>query len=366
MNNAEISLCMIVRDEEEVLERCLSSIADLMDEIIIVDTGSKDKTKEIANKFTDKIYDFEWVDDFSKARNFSFSKATKDYIMWLDADDVVPEESRKQILKLKDKLIPHKMECVMMEYEYSYDQEGNPTFSHRRERIVKRECGFKWVGLVHEILDVTGVVFVTNVKIKHLRDKPNTSRNIKIYEKAIEQGKTLVARDMLHYANECFDHKKHEKAIEWYHRFLKDTNAENIDEQIYANLKLVDCYIHFQQYDQAMKYCLETFRLDTPRAEICCRFGYIYEFKKEIPKAISWYKIATIIDVPGESMYVQQPCYTWLPHIQLCSCFISLGRYDEAKVHNDNAAKYIPNSSYVKNNEKLLEELKSKIQESST
>ena len=75
-----ISLCMIVKNEEKVLARCLDSIADLMDEIIIVDTGSSDNTKEIAKKYTDKIYDFAWIDDFSAARNYSFSKATKEYI----------------------------------------------------------------------------------------------------------------------------------------------------------------------------------------------------------------------------------------------------------------------------------------------
>ena len=92
----EISLCMIVRNEEEVIERCLKSICDLVDEIIIVDTGSTDKTKQIVSKYTDKIYDFEWVNDFAKARNYSFSKATKDYILWLDADDVILEEDRKK------------------------------------------------------------------------------------------------------------------------------------------------------------------------------------------------------------------------------------------------------------------------------
>ena len=70
-----ISLCMIVKNEEKNLERCLSSYAPLMDEIIVVDTGSTDKTKEIAAKFTDKIYDFTWINDFSAARNFSFEKA---------------------------------------------------------------------------------------------------------------------------------------------------------------------------------------------------------------------------------------------------------------------------------------------------
>ena len=70
-----ISLCMIVKNEEKLLARCLDSVAGLMDEIIIVDTGSTDRTKEIAARYTDKIYDFEWVQDFSAARNFAFSKA---------------------------------------------------------------------------------------------------------------------------------------------------------------------------------------------------------------------------------------------------------------------------------------------------
>ena len=96
---ATVSLCMIVKNEEAVLARCLESIKDAVDEIIIVDTGSTDHTKEIAEKYTDLVYDFPWINDFSAARNFSFSKASKDYIMWLDADDVVTEENQKKIIE---------------------------------------------------------------------------------------------------------------------------------------------------------------------------------------------------------------------------------------------------------------------------
>ena len=99
-----ISLCMIVKNEELVLGRCLDSVKNLMDEIIIVDTGSTDKTKEIASLYTNKIYDFPWINDFAAARNFSFSKATKDYIMWLDADDVLLYEDNKKLQQLKENL----------------------------------------------------------------------------------------------------------------------------------------------------------------------------------------------------------------------------------------------------------------------
>ena len=97
-----VSLCMIVKNEEDVLERCLESAADLVDEIIIVDTGSTDRTKEIAARFTDQIYDFPWCDDFAAARNESFSHASMDYCMWLDADDVLLEEDQTFFLALKE------------------------------------------------------------------------------------------------------------------------------------------------------------------------------------------------------------------------------------------------------------------------
>ena len=71
---------MIVKNEEKVLKRCLDSLSDIADEIIIADTGSSDSTKEIASLYTNKIYDFKWTGDFAKARNFVASKATKEYI----------------------------------------------------------------------------------------------------------------------------------------------------------------------------------------------------------------------------------------------------------------------------------------------
>lgn len=86
-----VSLCMIVKNEEDVLARCLESVEDLVDETVIVDTGSTDRTREIAARFTNRIFDFPWRDDFAAARNESFAHASMDYCLWLDADDVLLE-----------------------------------------------------------------------------------------------------------------------------------------------------------------------------------------------------------------------------------------------------------------------------------
>ena len=87
---------MIVRDEEENLSHCLESVRGLFDEIVVVDTGSVDRTKEIARAFGARVFDFVWIDDFAAARNEALAHATGDYAFWLDADDVVePAENEK-------------------------------------------------------------------------------------------------------------------------------------------------------------------------------------------------------------------------------------------------------------------------------
>ena len=108
-----ISLCMIVRNEQEVLARCLESVQGAADEIIIVDTGSTDATEEIARRYTERVYFFPWQENFSAARNFSFSKAQKEYCMWMDADDVLEQEDREALIRLKAQL-PQDVDVVMI------------------------------------------------------------------------------------------------------------------------------------------------------------------------------------------------------------------------------------------------------------
>src|SRR5687768_4760658 len=91
---ASVSVALIVKNEERVLGRCLKSLRGAVDEIVVVDTGSEDGTKRIAQRYTDKIYDFDWREDFAAARQFAFDRATSDWVAWVDADDVVLEADR--------------------------------------------------------------------------------------------------------------------------------------------------------------------------------------------------------------------------------------------------------------------------------
>ncbi|MEW5954332.1 MAG: glycosyltransferase family 2 protein [Bacillota bacterium] len=99
MKKEKISGCLIVKDEAEALERCIKSMLPVLDELIIVDTGSMDNTVEIAKRYTDKVYNYAWQNDFAAARNFAISKAKKDWIIFLDADEYFSERSLKNIRK---------------------------------------------------------------------------------------------------------------------------------------------------------------------------------------------------------------------------------------------------------------------------
>ena len=192
-----ISLCMIVRNEEESLGRCLESIKDVVDEIIIVDTGSTDQTISIAERYTRKIYVFPWVDDFSAARNFAFSKATRQYCMWMDADYVLETADREALLRLKA-LLPEEVDVVMMRYHTAFEGE-QPVFSYYRERIVRNSPQYRWEGRVHEAIVPAGNVVYSEIAISHKKIKEaDSGRNLRIYEMQKKAGEPFSPRDQFY------------------------------------------------------------------------------------------------------------------------------------------------------------------------
>ena len=200
----KVSLCMIVKNEEKVLGRCLSCLADLMDEIIIVDTGSTDGTKNIAAEYTDKIYDFRWIDDFSAARNFAFSKATGDYIYSADADEILDEVNKERFRILKENIFPE-IEIVQMYYTnqmkfrtvYNYDKEYRP-------KLFKRLRGFTWIDPIHETVRTAPVVFDSDIEIIHEQEESHAKRDLEALHRAAGREGGLSGRLFDMYARELY------------------------------------------------------------------------------------------------------------------------------------------------------------------
>ena len=209
---ATISLCMIVRNEEKVLARCLESVRGCVDEIVIVDTGSSDATKEIAARYTDRIYDFEWIDDFSAARNYAFEQATGDYLLWLDADDVLLPTDAAALRRYKDEQLAG-CDVVMLRYNTAFDELGRPTFFFYRERLIRRTLPHRWVGRVHEVVVHSGAVAYAEIAVTHKSVQAvYGDRNLRIYEKQIADGETLSPRELFYYGRELYYHGRYDDA----------------------------------------------------------------------------------------------------------------------------------------------------------
>ncbi len=354
--NITISLCMIAKNEEDVLYRCLNSVARAVDEIVIVDTGSTDKTKDIAQNFNAHIYDFPWEDDFSKARNFSFGKATKDYILWMDADDIMKEEDMRELIDLKSKF-DTTIDSVTMNYVLEEDEDGNSVFSLRRNRLVKRANNYMWIGAVHEYLNVYGNIINSNISIYHKKVKNSGDRNLKIYENRLKNGEMFNTRDIFYYGNELYYNNFIPKAIAQYKKFL-GTEDGWVEDKKTACANLADCFYRIGDFKNELRYSFKSFEYGIPRADFCCRVGYHFLNNKQYDEAIFWYSLATNLPLEENSWgLINNICFTWLPHIQLCVCYSAKEEYEKAYRHNKIAEKYAPNSNMVKQNKMFLEKV---------
>jgi len=350
---------MIVKNEEMVLERCLSSAGFFVDEIIIVDTGSKDKTKKIARKFTDKIYDFKWVDDFSKARNFAFSKATKDFILWLDADDII-EENKDKFLQLK-KSLTKENDVVMLKYNIAFDADNNPTFSYYRERIVKNDRGFFWVDPVHEFMSIKGNIEYSNLSISHRKtsDAPS-KRNLKIYEKLIKNETKLSPRQKFYYSRELMYNGFYKKAIKSFNDYLDNYNGW-VENNIEACANLSFCFDKINDQQNALYSLFKSFVFDEPRAENLCKVGDFFFNRNNFKQAIYWYELATRCGINLKSgAFVLTDYYKYIPYLQLCVCYSKQNEMKKAEEYNNLALEIKPYSKEALHNKAFFEDEKIK------
>lgn len=299
-----ISLCMIVKNEEKILSRCLDSICDLMDEIIIVDTGSSDQTKEIAAAYTDKIYDFPWVDDFSAARNFAFSKATKEYIYSADADEVLSDENREQFRILKENMLPE-IEIVQMKYGnqlqygtvYNFDEEYRP-------KLFKRQREFVWIEPIHENVRLEPVIFDSDIVITHLPQQSHAKRDLQNFEKQIKKGIRLSRRLHEMYARELLlsgDKEDFLAAEPFFKESVLDEQRgmEELTEAccvVARAARLRGDSITFFKY-------VSKVIAEQGCSEVCWELGAFYEEQGDYEEAVIWYYNAVYETTPVLSLH---------------------------------------------------------------
>lgn len=346
-----ISVCMIIKNEQETLARILECAKKFADEIIIVDTGSTDESVETAKKFTNKVFHFDWCNDFSKARNYSFSKATCDYQMWLDADDVITIENINKINRLKNSGID--ADVFMFKYSCGFDARNTPILTYYRERLLKRKNNFLWQGFVHEVIVPQGHIEYCDIEIEHRKIKhSNPKRNLNLYRNAKKQGKEFSAREQYYYARELFYNNYITTAIKNLNKFLKMPNTFPPDN-LGAYLILCDCLIIKKQYETALKKMFICIKKHIPTAEMCCKIGYLYDLTGDTTKAIFWYKFALQTE-KQKTGFVQTDYENIVPLLELTRLYYKSKNFGKAKEFHQKAKEFSPNHPSVLYNEQFF------------
>ena len=349
-----LALCMIVKNEEEVLRRCLLSVRGVFDEIVIADTGSEDATKSIAAEFTDKVFDFPWRQDFAAARNFSFSIAGSDYLMWLDADDILWEKDRLALLALKNSL-DGSADAFYLRYDAAFDEFGNPALYFYRERIVRRDRGFRWQGAVHETLGVHGDVRRADFAITHLRGKnKERGRNLMIFARLFADGTMPDERQKFYFARELFDNGLYETAASAYEYFLRGDGWAQ--DKICACRDLSRCYKQLNNRRKQYSALLKSFDYAPPKSETCCELGDFFMQENDLRQAIFWYKLAVNEGNAGTEEGFVCPDYAgYIPYMWLCVCYDRLGEREKARHYNELAGKLKPQDGNYLYNKRYFE-----------
>ncbi|HIY54626.1 MAG TPA: glycosyltransferase [Candidatus Dorea merdavium] len=354
---AAISLCMIVKDEEAVLDRCLDCFGELADEIVIVDTGSSDRTKEIAGKYTSQVYGFPWCGDFSAARNYGLERATKEYCMWVDADDVMRQEDRRRFLEMK-KTLPADTDVVLLPYETGFDSEGRPIFTYYRERIVRNSPEFRFAGRVHETIPLKGTLRYEEIPVVHRKESPgDPDRNLRIYEEMEKAGESFDSRALYYYGRELLTHGRYEKGAQILQAFLARPDGW-VENRIDASRQLAHCFRGLGQEEKELDALLGALRYDVPRGETCCQLGRYFLEQGRYAQAVFWYEQALRARKdPASGAFIEEDCYGFLPAISLCVCYDRMGNLEQARRYNELAGRYKPESEYVVRNREYFEKI---------
>lgn len=319
-----ISVCMIVKNEEKVLERCLKSLEGLYEELIIVDTGSSDNTKEIASRYTDKVYDYEWIYDFADARNFAFSKASCDYIYSADADEELDDINRQRFMNLKNQMLPE-IDIVQMWYINTHSYATTENFEKEyRPKLYKRLRSFRWIDPVHESVRLEPVVYDSDIEILHKPESSHGKRDFTVFQKAIQRGENLSPKLHRMYSRELMIAGEKEDFENAEQYFL--SSFYNLSEE----LQMCSCAVLARGYrlcgntNEFFKWSLKNIVIK-PCAEICDELGFYYYDAGDLPEAMTWFQNA----MTETEAIMSAKAVNKIPYEMMADCYEKLAEEDE-------------------------------------
>ncbi|MGR3294280.1 MAG: tetratricopeptide repeat-containing glycosyltransferase family 2 protein [Candidatus Scalindua sp.] len=333
--NPTLSLCMIVKDEEKFLPMCLDSVKDYVDEIIIVDTGSTDKTVEIAHSYNAKIYHHPWENSFSKARNYSLSYATSDWILILDADE---ELEKEDACKLREVIKDNEVNVIKLPVFYKSKGGKNLSVSSS-ERIFRNYNDIYYEGIVHNSLKHSGPDKNVNIRVYHYGYHQGNEQMEKKFKRTSALLKKQITDDPEnpiphHYlAISCLDRNKNDECIREILEAIRLFEAQNDN----SHFRLISYYTASVAYYRAKdlinaeKYALKTIEFHPDYLDAHCILSSIYFLRNEYnkcEKATEDYlrSLRSIESDPSKALSIP---YNTLNHAWLAHARIAINYFEQ-------------------------------------
>ncbi len=325
-----VSVCMICKNEISNIGILLDQICPVVEQVVIVDTGSTDGTLEVLEHKQGmysnlQVEHFKWVEDFSKARNYSFSFATQDYILFLDCDDQIDSEALNNFKN--NELNDPEVDCWILDYVYSSFPDGTPQMVLGRERFVRRSLNPKWIGAIHETIGIWGFRQKTSDKLKVIHNRNGKvidyDRNIRILASEFEKD-PKDARTAYYYGKELFD-RVDPKGLEVLKHYLT-LEGKYWDDVVNAQFRLACDDLVNNRLDEAYNRASQIYILDTSRerAEYYWLMGSIEQKILNYKSAIRWYNMCLDLN-PESPRVVNKEYYTWNPLMRISECYLALG-----------------------------------------
>ena len=365
-----LSLSLIVGPgESSELERCLKSCIgslngkkDLFDEINITFATKKedDKVWEVAKKYGTKVTRFDWINDFSAARNFNFNQSEMSHIFWVDADDVIKPEQYDKLLERKERI--YQLDMILISYVYAHDNEDKPVIVLPRERIVRNCPQIRWEDPIHEYLPMLANFKMQEWKdlaLDHYRMKPfNPERNVSILAEQYKKP-TCTPRNKFYYGKELFDIQQYDKALPILEEYVNE-GKDFRDNLTVACIKLATYYYVNNDKPSAKDFALRGMRFNSEYAENYVIVGDVLAESGLFDEAIQYYSEASGKKLTG-GMSQLVDYYGFIPNYRLAVMYANKRDYKKSKEYALQALEIKPNNPELKN---LVNQLDTNISES--
>ncbi|MEE9260776.1 MAG: glycosyltransferase [Candidatus Scalindua sediminis] len=345
-----ISLCMIVRNEEENLARCLNSVKDVVDEIIIVDTGSTDRTVEIAKSFGAKVFNHPWEGSFSKARNYSLKYATCEWVLILDADE---ELSKDEAPRLKEITKNNNCEAISFVVKNKFENSTQESYTNVI-RLFKTFNGTYYEGIVHNIIKCRGKRLASSLRVIHhgynLSKEEMEEKFMRTTTLLKEQIKTDPHNPVPHMylgvsylGNNIYDEAiaESKKALE-----LAKKKKFTLRDFLVSYYVVSAAYLKKGNSKESEKYALKSIEIDNQFIDGFCILSFIYYDSKEYDRFLqasesylnSWDSITTH---PGKSNTFTSHTigHKWKIHLLRGFYHLSSGQDEKGETEIDIALK---------------------------